>query len=256
MNTQEIRPFIGRLAEVSGTVIRDYFMRAELAVEYKKDASPVTLADRGAEQVMRDLIKRQYPSHGVIAEEFGNENEDAEWVWVLDPIDGTISFTAGCPLFGTLIGLLHNGKPVAGCIHQPVLEQLLLGDSEGTTLNGKAVRARSTMKLEDATLLTTDMSNIDLYQDEALFERLRRRCKIFRTWGDCYGYFLVCTGGADIMCDPILNPWDLLPLIPVLRGAGVEVSDWSGNEVDVGTRSLLAAPMPLHRAAKRVLNPE
>ena len=118
-----------KLAELSGNFIRPFFGRADLEVELKADRSPVTAVDRGAEELMRGLIRKTFPGHGVIGEEFGSERLDAEFVWVLDPIDGTKSFTAGVPLFGTLIGLLHGGQPVLVCIHQPVLNQLLIGDN-------------------------------------------------------------------------------------------------------------------------------
>ena len=125
-----------KLAAASGEVIRPYFAKADLDVELKGDRSPVTRADREAEAVMRELIGQHYPQHGIVGEEFGTENDGAEFVWVLDPIDGTISFASGCPLFGTLIGLLREGKPVLGAIHQPILEQLCIGDNASTTLNG------------------------------------------------------------------------------------------------------------------------
>ncbi len=254
MDKEAARAFITRLARTAGEVIKPYYFSADLEVESKADATPVTLADRAAEEAMRREIRAHHPAHGIIAEEFGNENEDAEWVWVLDPIDGTISFTSGCPLFGTLIGLLHQGRPVAGCIYQPVLEQLMIGDNDTTTLNGTPVRARDVKKLEHATLLTTDLAHIGLYQEAEGFDRLRRRCRLFRTWGDCYGYFLVAAGRADIMCDPVMNPWDLLPVVPVLRGAGVEVSAWNGGPVE-GSRSCMAAHPSLHRQALRTLFP-
>ena len=138
----EVRAFVEKLAAASGEVIRPYFAAPDLDVEFKGDRSPVTQADREAEAVMRELIGQHYPQHGIVGEEFGTENDGAEFVWVLDPIDGTISFASGCPLFGTLIGLLHEGKPMLGAIHQPVLEQLCVGDNASATLNERAVRMR------------------------------------------------------------------------------------------------------------------
>ena len=207
MITRELRVFLERLATASGDVIRPYFGAADLDVELKGDNSPVTRADREAEAVMRELIGRHYPQHGVVGEEFGTENDTAEFVWVLDPIDGTISFASGCPLFGTLIGLLHNGKPVLGAIHQPILEQLCVGDNAATTLNGRAVRLRPCERLDDAMLLATDLRNIERHQNLERFEALRQCTRLFRTWGDCYGYLLLAGGGGDVMLDPIMNPW-------------------------------------------------
>ena len=234
-----------RLARASGEIIVPYFQSGDFGLETKADASPVTLADRQAEKRMREIVKREFPDHGIIAEEFGNENEDAEYVWVFDPIDGTISFVSGCPLFGTLIGLLHRGEPVLGAIHQPVIGQLCIGDSETTTMNGRTVRVRECHALSEATLLTTDLENVARYQDAAAFTALRESVRLFRTWGDCYGYLLLATGGAEIMMDPILNPWDLLPVVPVIRGAGGVITAWDGSDV-VKAESCLAASPGVH----------
>ena len=252
MKPAEIRSFITELAQASGEVIRPLYFQPGLVVERKADQSPVTVADRGAEQAMRQLIHKRFPQHGIIAEEFGNENPEAEWVWVLDPIDGTISFTTGCPLFGTLIGLLQNGRPVAGCIYQPVLEQLCIGDASGTTCNGRVVRVRETASLMEATLLTTDLGNIEKHQNFTAFEKLRRSVRIVRTWGDCYGYLLLAAGLADVMMDPVMNPWDLLPLIPVVQGAGGVITAWDGSDA-VKADSCVAAAPRLHAEVLRLL---
>ena len=253
MITMELRDFMERLATASGDVIRPYFAAADLDVELKGDNSPVTRADRDAEAVMRELIGKHYPQHGVVGEEFGTENDTAEFVWVLDPIDGTISFASGCPLFGTLIGLLHNGEPVLGAIHQPILGQLCVGDNAGTVLNGRAVRLRPCERLDDAFLLATDLGNIARYQDYGRFETLRQRTRRFRTWGDCYGYLLLAGGGGDIMLDPIMNPWDLLPLVPVIRGAGGVITTWTGEDATDGA-SCVAANRNLHPQVMELLN--
>ncbi len=158
---------------------------------------------------------------------------------MLDPIDGTISFASASPLFGTLIALLHNGQPVLGCIHQPVLRQMLIGDGETATLNGASVRVRKTRSLQDATLLVTDLLDVSKHQDGAAFESLMQDVKLVRTWGDCYGYLLLATGHADIMCDPIMNPWDIAALIPIVRGAGGAISDWQGKDA-IGAESIVA----------------
>lgn len=235
-------PTLERLARESGEIIIPYFRGKDLGLESKPDASPVTLADKEAEKRMREIVKGAHPDHGIIAEEFGNENADAEYVWVFDPIDGTISFVSGCPLFGTLIGLLHRGEPVLGAIHQPVVGQLCVGDNEITTLNGKPVHIRERSQLSEATLLTSDLENVGIYRDAERFNRLRKEAGLFRTWGDCYGYLLLAAGGADIMTDPIMNPWDLLPLVPVIRGAGGVITAWDGSDVLKADSCLAAAP--------------
>ena len=245
MDLTPYRSFIAELAHQRGDFIRPYFGNPDLVVETKSDATPVTLADRGAEQLMRRLIHAKFPTHGVIGEEFGSEHPDAEFTWVLDPIDGTKSFAAACPLFGTLIALLHQGQPVLGAIHQPILGQLMVGDGTATTLNGRAVRVRPMARIEDATILTTNVHSPERHQNGPAFEALARRAKLFRTWGDCYGYLLVAAGWADVMCDPIMNPWDIAALIPVIRGAGGVITDWQGQD-PVNAQSMVAAGPGLH----------
>jgi histidinol phosphatase-like enzyme (inositol monophosphatase family) len=243
------------LAIESGTFITPLFGEVKLAVETKSDQSPVTAADRGAEEMMRAMIARRYPAHGIIGEEFGSENAGAEFVWVLDPVDGTKSFITGVPLWGTLIALLHRGEPVLGCIHQPILRQLVLGDGRTTSLNGRPVRCRPTTKLEHATLLTSDPLSPAQCQDGAAFDALARRAKLVRTWGDCYAYLLVATGWADIAVDPVMNPWDIAALVPVIRGAGGVITDWQGQSAYPAQSTVAASTAELHAAVVATLNP-
>jgi myo-inositol-1(or 4)-monophosphatase len=244
---------MAELAAESGAFIRPLYGQGSLAIESKADQSPVTAADRGAEQLMRKLIAKRYPDHGIIGEEFGTERPDAEFVWVLDPIDGTKSFITGVPLWGTLIGLLHQGQPVLGCINQPVLGQLVVGDCQTTTLNGRPTRVRACPSLAGATLLTSDTTNLGKYQNGPACERLASSVKLYRTWGDCYGYLLVATGLADIMLDPIMNPWDIAALVPVIRGAGGVITDWKGA-APYPAESTVAASPELHGEVIRTLN--
>ena len=253
MQIKEFTEFICTLAEKSGDVIKPYFAQANLAVELKADHTLVTRADREAEAVMRALIRKAYPHHGILGEEFGPENASAEFVWTLDPIDGTISFARGCPLFGTLIGLLHAERPILGALHHPLLNQLCIGNNTETTVNGRAVQLREVQSLSDAMLLTTDIASIAKYQKKEGFEKLLSQTRLFRTWGDCYGYLLVASGGADIMLDPIMNPWDILPLIPIIQGAQGVITTWSGTEASHGN-SCVAANKTLHPHVLEVLN--
>jgi histidinol phosphatase-like enzyme (inositol monophosphatase family) len=252
MRIKEFTEFIRTLAEKSGEIIKPYFAKADLAWEIKEDQTLVTQADRQAEAVMRDLIRQKYPKHGILGEEFGPENTSAEFVWTLDPIDGTISFARGCPLFGTLIGLLHGGMPILGAINQPVLNQLCIGDNTETSLNGRPVRLRETHHLSETMLLTTDIASISEYQKKG-FDELLRRTRLYRTWGDCYGYLLVASGGADIMLDPIMNPWDILPLIPVIQGANGVITTWTGTDAVQGN-SCVAANKTIHSQVLEILN--
>jgi myo-inositol-1(or 4)-monophosphatase len=244
---------MAELAAESGAFIRPLYGHRGLAVEAKADQTPVTAADRGAEELMRGLIKKRYPDHGIIGEEFGSERPDAEFVWMLDPIDGTKSFITGVPLWGTLIALLYRGQPVLGCIHQPVLGQLAMGDGTTTTINGRPTRVRSCAALADATLLTSDPLNPAKHQNGAAYDRLARQVKLTRTWGDCYGYLLVASGLADIMCDPIMNPWDIAALVPVIRGAGGMITDWQGG-APFPAESTVAATPELHAGVIGILN--
>ncbi len=246
--------FLTDLARESGEFIRPYFGSADLQIESKGDASPVTAADRGAEELLRRRIEERFPNHGIIGEEYGNVREDSEWVWVLDPIDGTKSFISSVPLWGTLIALLHQGQPVLGCIHQPILGQLLVGDNHSARLNGHPVRCRSTTRVEDATLLTSDQLNLARYQNGPACERLLNRARLVRTWGDCYGYLLLACGHADICLDPIMNPWDIAALVPIIRGAGGVISDWQGAAPYPAAATIAAATPELHGATLDELN--
>ena len=243
MDISKLKAFLLSLTEMSAEVIRLYFRQPHLKVELKADTSPVTAADRETEARLRECIHRRYPEHGIIGEEFGKEREQAEWAWVLDPIDGTRSFIAGVPLFATLIGLLYQGRPLIGVIDQPILNQTCLGDNETATLNNHPIHVSPTSRLSDALLLTTDTTTVPLHQDQAGWERLVTSTRLLRTWGDAYGYLLVATGRADIMVDPIMNPWDLLPLIPIIRGAGGVFSDWQGKDPITATSSLATNPL-------------
>lgn len=247
--------FIRELTRLSGDVIRPFFANHSVGHELKADESPVTVADRRAEEVMRRRILEAYPDHGVVGEELGSVRPEAEFVWVLDPIDGTKSFISAVPLFTTLIGLLHRGRPVLGCIHQPILGQTLIGDRQTTELNGQPIRVRSAKSLETATLLTTDSTFPARYQDGPRFNALVEKTRLFRTFGDGYGYLLVASGWADVMVDPIMNPWDLLPLIPVIEGAGGKITDWQGRPADEpGVNSCVASVPELHAEVIALLN--
>lgn len=255
MKLDPFKAFIRELASASSEAILPYFGNAQFGLEIKSDDSPVTLANRTAELAMRHLIEKRFPDHGIIGEEYGTEREDAEFVWVLDPVDGTKSFITAVPLFTTLIGLLHQGRPVLGCIHQPVLRQLMVGDGHETVLNERPVRIRPIDGLAQATLLTSDPLFPAKYQNGMGFDSLCRSARLYRTFGDGYGYLLVASGWADIMVDPIMKPWDLLPLVPCITGAGGQITDWQGNDATLpSAESAVASSPTLHRQVIRLLN--
>lgn len=241
----ELKNFANYLALASANIIQSYF-RNKINIDLKLDNSPVTIADKKAEEIMRELIFKEFPTHGIIGEEFGSFNPDSEFVWVLDPIDGTKSFISGAMSFGTLIALLKNGKPIIGVINHPILNEYLVGDNESCELNGKKVKVRKCVNISKAVLLTTDHLNIANYQNPNGFNKLIKKVQMYRNWGDCYGYYLVATGFADIMIDPIMNSWDSLALIPIIKGAGGLISDYHGNDPVAGNSIVAASPM-LHK---------
>lgn len=240
------------LANASAEIIKKYF-RTDISVESKSDKTPVTIADKKAEEVMCELISKHFPDHGIIGEEFGATNKGAEYTWILDPIDGTKSFICGAYSFGTLIGLLKNGEPILGVYNHPILNDFLLGDNHQTFINEVKTSVRNCNKLDDAVLLTTDHLNIEKYQNIEKFNNLIKKVKLYRNWGDCYGYYLLATGYADIMIDPIMSPWDLLPLIPIIKGAGGIVTDFQGNDAVKGKSTVASNPY-LHYEVISVLN--
>ncbi|MGE5353216.1 MAG: histidinol-phosphatase [Acidobacteriota bacterium] len=250
---EDLKKFARTLADKSGEIIRSYF-RTEIEIQSKGDLSPVTIADKKAEEVMRELIMREFPDHGILGEEFGSHNVDADYQWVLDPIDGTKSFICGATTFGTLIALMKNGQPLLGVINQPILNEFLIGDNSTSELNGRRVKVRECKDLSQAVLLTTDHLNIEKYQNIQAFERLMHKVKLYRNWGDCFGYYLLSTGFADIMIDPEMSVWDSMALIPVVRGAGGVITDYQGGDPVQG-HSIIAANPSIHSEVVRILNP-
>jgi inositol-phosphate phosphatase/L-galactose 1-phosphate phosphatase/histidinol-phosphatase len=216
------------LADAAGDIIRGYF-RTKIGVEQKSDRTPVTIADRAAEKLMRRLIEIAFPLHGIVGEEFGTVRADAEYVWVLDPIDGTKSFISGVPLFGTLIALTYRGEPVLGVIDQPIARERWLGAAgRKTTFNDRAIKTRTCGGLADATLYATSP---DMFAkgNAAAFERLRKKVKLARFGADCYAYGLLASGFIDLVVEADLKPYDFCALKPVIEGAGGKMSDWQGR---------------------------
>jgi myo-inositol-1(or 4)-monophosphatase len=250
----EWRRFARHLADLSAAVIKPHF-RSDLRVELKADLSPVTIADMHAEETMRAAIGRAYPDHGVLGEEFGHHQPDARYQWVLDPIDGTKAFITGSYLFGTLIALLKDGQPILGVINHPIFADFLIGDGHTTQLNDRPVHVRACTRIEDAVMLNTAHWNVANYHNGEAFATLSRRVARYHNWGDCHGYYLVAIGGADIMTDPILNPWDLMALLPIIEGAGGRATDWQGRPA-LGGNGLVVTAGDIHDQVIRALNPD
>ncbi len=238
--SQELIDFAGALADAARPVIRRHF-RTPVTVETKPDATPVTIADRDAEAAMRDLIEARYPDHGIIGEEHGTVRADADWCWVLDPIDGTKAFIAGKPVFGTLVALTRGGEPVLGIIDQPVLEERWLGAAGQPTLfNGQPTRTRPCAELSLAILNTTTPEMFE-GDDAARFAALGAAARMTQYGGDCYAYGLLASGFIDLVAEAQLKPYDFAALVPVITGAGGAVTDWRGKEMRLDSDGRIVA---------------
>lgn len=258
MTAVDFESFVHELATVSGQVILPFF-RTALGVEDKSHGAvfdPVTAADRAAEQAMRTLIRESFPSHGVRGEEFEDENVDADYVWVLDPIDGTKSFIAGLPTWGTLIGLCRHGQPVYGMMHQPFVGERFFGDGEGARYLGPAGERRLMVRpcggLDEALMLTTSPLLMG-EADRARYAQVEHQVRLPRYGGDCYGYCMVAAGHADLVIETNLQDYDIVALIPIVEGAGGIVTDWEGRPARGGGRIVAAGDPRVHEAALEVL---
>ena len=250
---REFIPFMHQLVGLAFGVVKPRFITGTRVLT-KADASPVTAADRGAEKAMRTLIQRRYPAHGVIGEEYGSRAGSGRYRWILDPVDGTRAFISNCFLFGTLIAFERDDgdgfRPILGCIAHAAAGAALIGHSRESRLftadgRQRRVRVRPCHRVEDATLLVTSHWSTGEQAGGPAMEELVRRAKLYRTWGDCFGYFALATGGADIMLDPTLAYWDVAAIVPVVEGAGGTVSAWDGGD-PLATPSLIATAGPLH----------
>jgi histidinol phosphatase-like enzyme (inositol monophosphatase family) len=251
----ELVAFAHQLADRAAEIVGGYF-RTPVTVESKLDASPVTIADREAERVMRELIRERYPEHGIAGEEFGSEGAGAELVWHLDPIDGTKSFVGGRPLFGTLIGLSVRGRPVLGIIDQCILHERWQGlAGQGTLWNGAPARVRACARLDQATLYATSPLMFAAGAERAAFERVQQAVRYPLFGGDCYAYGLLALGFADLVIEAGLKHHDFMALVPVVEGAGGTMTDWDGRPLTAssGGRVLAAGDPGVHRAALELL---
>ena len=242
---------VSEVAQLAGsTAMRRY--RTALAVERKSDGSPVTLADREAEQVAREWIARRFPADGFLGEELGTHNPSAARRWIVDPIDGTKSFVRGVPLWGSLVAVVEDERVLAGAACFPATGELVAAaEGCGCWADGARARVSSTDSLGDATLLVTD----DRFRSAARRDRwvaLASRAAVSRTWGDCYGYLLVATGRADVMADDVVSAWDAAAFVPIVTEAGGVITDWSGRATAFGG-SLIATNLLLADEVRREL---
>ena len=235
---QELLDFAVMLARGAGDVTLKYF-RKQPETSTKSDGSYVTIADREAEAYLRRQIAETFPDDGILGEEEGEVEGRSGRRWILDPIDGTFAFVHGVPFYGVLIALEIENEMSVGVINIPALGEIVSAASGfGCFLNGEPARVSTTNKLDEALLLCTNFKAADWYGFGPAAERLQRRAKVSRTWGDCYGYVLVATGRADVMVDPIMNLWDCAPLLPIMEEAGGTFTDWRGVRTVDGGNSI------------------
>ncbi len=238
-----------KITREAGALTLGYFRRRDLAVEFKSDASPVTAADRAAEQLLRQRIAEEFPNDSILGEEFGAVVGTSEYQWVLDPIDGTKSFVHGVPLYTTLVAVLAEGQPKLGVIFAPATNEMVYAavgggcwyvDSPGAS-TPTAARVSGVRHLRDSLLLTSEVTSfatarqkdsLDVYLD------LQRAARLTRTWGDGYGYLMVATGRAEVMIDPMMNLWDAAPLQTIVEEAGGKFTDWRGKATVHGGESI------------------
>src|SRR5471030_695899 len=250
MTAVDFSSFVDQLAAVSGQIILPFF-RTALAIDNKKPGGfdPVTAADRAAEDTMRQTIRKHFPEHGILGEEFGAEQTSSEYVWVLDPIDATKSFISGMTAWGTLIGLMRFGEPVFGMMHQPFMREHFSGDGAAAIYRGpagnRALRVRACASLSDAILFTTSPLLMN-DADRAQFGRVEEAAKLSRYGGDCYAYCMLAAGQIDLVIETELKAHDIVPLMPIIAGAGGIVTTWEGGPAQAGGRIVAAGDKRVH----------
>lgn len=255
-NLESYFPILGELSLKAGAIVRRHF-NAPVELERKPDDSPVTKADREVETFLRQALEKQFPDYSIQGEEFGETKKSGSHRWIIDPIDGTKSFVLRTPLFGIMIALERDGVPALGSIYFPIQDQLLIGSAEtGTFLNGKPCAVSKTSELAEATMIITDPRELFSDKRGARLQRLAKRVRLVRGFGDCYGYYLVAAGLADVMIEPGgLKYHDVAPLSPILQGAGGMFTDLSG-QIDYTNGQGLATNQTLHEQALAALNSE
>jgi histidinol-phosphatase len=241
-------------AAAAGAITLEYFGRG-VAVERKADSSPVTIADRRAEESLRRTLEEAFPDDGLLGEEFGEKPGTSGRRWIVDPIDGTQSFIRGVPLYGVLIGLEEEGRPVVGVMGLPALGLTYWAARGGGAFrNREPIRVSAVTRLADATVVSSDAKPQNFGDKYGRFENLLRAAAFYRGWGDCYGYGLVAGGQADVMIDPIVSPWDVCAILPIVEEAGGRFVDWSGAPNIYGG-SGIGAPAALIDQVLELLGP-
>ena len=226
---KELLEIAKRAASAAQVVILSHYEKG-LSVEWKPDNTPVTIADKGAEEKLRQVFEKETPDFGVIGEEFGIEKPDAEFKWVFDPIDGTKSFIRGVPLFGTLIGLYHKDEPLVGIVNLPAQNHMLYaGKGLGAFVDNVQVHVSQVAKMNQGLALSGTVNTFETEGYAENFDRYRKAASLYRGWGDCYGYYLVAAGRAEIMVDPVVSLWDIAPFLLLMKEAGGKFSTIDGK---------------------------
>lgn len=251
--------FLRHLADAAANQTLPRFRNnASVANKLEDGFDPVTEADREAERAIRKHINQTHPDHGILGEEFGAENTDNQFVWVIDPIDGTRAFISGVPVWGTLVGLMEDGDAIAGLMSQPFTGELYMAADGEAVLewsgNRRPLTASTTTSLDDAIMFTTTPKLFEGAELEG-YERLESRVKLARYGCDCYAFSLLASGHADLVVEPgVLQPYDIVGLIPLIEAAGGVVTRWDGGPAETGGNVVAAATPALHEAALRQLN--
>ena len=226
------------VARLAGDVALSHY-RTAITVETKGDGSPVTIADRESEQAARDWIAQRFPRDGILGEEFGSREGTSGRRWLLDPIDGTKSFVRGVPLWGTLIAVAEGDRVLAGCAYFPAVNEIIAAaPGEGCWWNGRRASVNAMNTLASATALVTDDRTFTDARQRASWNALANAVAISRSWGDCFGYLLVATGRAEVMVDPIINPWDAACFLPIIEEAGGVFTSLGGERTAFGGHAI------------------
>lgn len=219
----------------AGRITLEHFGNPAVKVERKEDDSPVTIADRRAEEHLRQRIGQQFPNDGILGEEYPEQPGSSGYRWIIDPIDGTKSFIHGVPLYGTMVGVEHQGESIIGVIVIPALNEFAFAEKHCGAWHARGdgnpspARVSPCSRLADGLFLTSEVGNFDRVGRRSVYDRLQAASRLTRTWGDCYGYLMVATGRAEVMVDPIVSLWDTAALQPIIEEAGGTLTDWQGN---------------------------
>jgi len=246
--------FITETAYLAGRLTLGYF-QSRLTVDYKADHSPVTIADRKAEELIRNRIEKSYPSHAIIGEEYGmKESQDASHRWIIDPIDGTKSFMRGVPLYGVLLGLEIEGRVEVGAAYFPALDEMIAAATGlGCWWNGRPAHVSPITDIKHSYFTTTSVQAFEKHKRFQVFRRLMKSCYYQTGWSDAYGYLLVATGRVEIMLDPVMSVWDCGPFPPILSEAGGYFGDWKG-QASIYSKEALATTIPLLPQVLELIN--